>query len=101
MSVQTMKVPRFSLDMKGDDRPDKTIGSALESRLPDTVLDQGARGVDTSTPVLRQNRRFGPRSGVKPKLCGHDMLPRYLMYRRRLRQEHSWDPILLANRRLI
>ena len=85
-AVPTMKVPKFSWDMKGDDRPDETIDSgmgtlqsrgtilALESRLLDTVIDRGARDVDASTPVLRQNYRIGPRSGVRPRLFGHDML---------------------------
>ena len=42
--------------------------------LPKTVLDRGARGVDASTPVLGQNHRFVPRSGVRQRLFGHDML---------------------------
>ena len=69
-----MKVPQFSWDMKGDDRPDETIDSgmgtlqscrtdpALESRLPDTILGRGARDVNASMSVLGQNHRFGPRT---------------------------------------
>ena len=89
VAVPTMKVPKFSWDMKSDDRPDKTIdvrsgmgtlqsigtSPALESRLPDIVIDLGARGVDAFNPVLGQNHRFGPRSSVRPRRFGHDMTP--------------------------
>ena len=34
----------------------------------------GARGVDASTPIQGQNHRLGPRSSVRPRLFGQDML---------------------------
>ena len=49
-------------------------GPALESMLPDTMMNEGTMGGDVSAPVLRQNQRFGPRSGVRPRLFGHEML---------------------------
>ena len=48
-------------------------GPALEAMLPDTMMDRGTMGVNASKPVLGQNHRFGPRSGVRPRLFGHDM----------------------------
>ena len=81
------KVPKFSWDMKGDDRPDETLnlgmgtrqsrgtGPALESLLPDTIIDSGTMGVDASTPILRPNHQFGSRSGVRPRQFGHCLTP--------------------------
>ena len=96
-------VPKFSLGMKSDDRPDETIDSgmgtlqsrgtspALESMLPDTMMDWGTVGVDASTPVLGQNHRFRPNNGVRPRLFGHDMLTRYLMHHRRRQDQPGPD----------
>ena len=85
-AITTMEVPQFSWNMKGGDRPDETIDSgictlrprgtspSLKSLLPDTVIKGGIINIDASMPVLGQNHRFGPWSGVRSRLFGHDML---------------------------
>ena len=72
--------------MKRDDRPDETMdlgivtlrsrgaGPALESMLPDTMMDLGTMGADASTPFLGHNHHFGPRSDVPLRLFGHNLL---------------------------
>ena len=61
-AFMTMKVPQFSFDMKSDERPDDTIDSgmgtlpscgtspALESILPDTMMDRGTMGGESPHP---------------------------------------------------
>ena len=75
-----------NLDMKWDDRPDETMdsgivtllscgaGPALESMLSDTMMDLWTMDADASTPFLGHNHHFGPRSVVRPRLFGHDLL---------------------------
>ena len=78
MNHEQTEDTKNNLDMKRDDRPDKTIasgivtlqlrraGPVLESMLLDTMMDLETMGADASTPVLGQNHR----SGVRPKLLG-------------------------------
>ena len=85
VAVTCMTVPKFSWDMKGDDRPDKTLSSGMgtlqsrgpgpvrESLLPDTRIDRGTMGVDASTPILKLNHRLGTRNSVRPRWFGHDL----------------------------
>ena len=75
------RLTRNNLDMKRDDMDSGIVtlqscgaGPVLESMLPDTMMDLGTMGVDTSTPVLGQNHSFRPRSSVSPRLFSHDLL---------------------------